>query len=100
MNTSKYEKAAKEFGTVSANCFNYALTEQANYTNRLLPAQYTNYQDAQAGEEYDFEMSAKAISENSGVLVRIYWVFQNIKGDNTAELDSFDYSVAHGIDFL
>lgn len=99
MKTSEYEKAVKEFGTVIANGFTYALTEQADYTNRLLPPQYANYQDVQDGEEYQFEMSARAVSAD-GELVRVYWVFQNIKGEEAQELDAFDYRVADALELL
>lgn len=88
---SKYQAAAKEFGTVNFNGNEYALTDQADFTNRLLPGGYTNYNDASDGEKYDFEMSAGAVDKDENEYT-VYWIFENTKGEDAAELDSFDYS--------
>ena len=87
----------QEFGTVKFNGIEYALTGQADFTNRLLPGGYTNYSDASDGEKYDFEMSASAI-DSEGNEITVYWVFENTKGEGEAELDSFDYSIADRIE--
>lgn len=67
----------------------YELTDQAECTSRLLPGGYTNYIDAEEGEEYDFEMSCSA-KDKQGNEYMVYWIFQDIKGEGK-ELDSFDY---------
>jgi len=85
-----YQAAAKEFGTVTFDGREYALTDQADFTSRLLPGGYINYNDASDGDEYDFEMSASAIDKDGNEYM-VYWMFTNIKGEDAAELDSFDY---------
>ncbi|MFD1884030.1 hypothetical protein [Paenibacillus wenxiniae] len=52
---------------------------------------YTNYNDAEEGEKYDFEMSAPVI-DNEGVEWTMFWVFQDIKGKENSSYDSFDYN--------
>ena len=79
------------YGTVTHNGVTYNLTTNADHTNRLLPAGYTNYHEAGEGEEYDFELSAHATHEGEEYIV--YWLFVGRKGDDDPELDSYDYSV-------
>ena len=90
---SNYETSAKKFGTVSFEGCEYALTSDADHTSRLLPGGYTNFNDAEDGESYDFEMSASAIDKD-GNEYTVYWLFEGIKGQDDYELDSYDYSVA------
>ena len=66
------------------------LTTQADFSNTLLPTQYTNYHEAQDGELFDFEMVADGYDE-TGSLVKVYWIFEDVKG-NQKELDEFDYN--------
>jgi hypothetical protein len=65
------------------------LTSEAEYTNRLLNSAYTNYHEAEEGEEFSFEMSAQGIDEEGNEVV-VYWIFEDVKGDQK-ELDEFDY---------
>jgi len=88
---NNYEAAAKEFGTVTFDGREYALTSQADYTSRLLPGGYTNWYDASKGDAYDFEMSAWAIDKD-GNEYTVYWLFEGRKGKDDYELDSYDYS--------
>lgn len=88
---SNYEAAAKEFGTVTFEGREYALTNQADHTSRLLPGGYTNFNDASDGEAYDFEMSAGAIDQE-GNEYTVYWLFEGRKGEDDYELDSYDYN--------
>lgn len=90
---SNYETAAKEFGTVTFEGREYALTSQADHTSRLLPGCYANFNDASDGEAYDFEMSAGAI-DKGGNEYTVYWLFEGCKGEGDYELDSYDYSTA------
>lgn len=87
----------QEFGSVKFNGIEYALTDRADFTNRLLPGGYTNYNDAAEGEKYDFEMSASAV-DSEGDRLTVYWIFKNTKGLGAAELDTFDYSIADRIE--
>ena len=91
--TKTYQAAAKEFGTVTFEGREFALTSQADHTSRLLPGGYTNYNDASDGDEYDFEMSAGAIDQE-GNEYTAYWIFTGRKGEDDPELDSYDYSAA------
>lgn len=85
-----YQTSAKEFGTVNFKGCEYALTSQADHTNRLLNGGYTNYTDAADGEEYDFEMSAPAIDKDCKEFT-VYWIFCGLKGENDYQLDDYDY---------
>lgn len=88
---SNYEIASKKYGTVKFNGCEYALTSDADHTNRLLPGNYINFVDAAEGDAYDFEMSADAI-DSEGNQYTVYWLFEGIKGEGDHELDSYDYS--------
>lgn len=90
---TNYETAAKQNGTVTFGGREYALTSQADHTNRLLQGGYTNYNDASDGEAYDFEMSAGAIDMDGREYV-VYWLFAGRKGEDDYDLDSYDYSAA------
>ena len=89
---NRYQSASEEFGTVHFKDVEYALTAQADFTNRLLPGGYTNFIDAKEGETYDFELSADAIDSDENKYT-VYWIFEAVKGENGAELDSFDYDL-------
>lgn len=90
---SNYEAVAKEFGIVTFEGREYALTSLVKHTNRLLPGGYINYNDASVGDAYDFEMSASAIDKD-GNEYTVYWLFGGCKGEDDYGLDSYDYSVA------
>lgn len=89
-NITNYIKNSSKYGEVIHSERYYALVDQADYTNRLLPSGYTNYNDAKDGEPYDFEMSANAIDRN-GNEYTAYWMFEGIKGEDDPELDTYDY---------
>lgn len=84
------------YGAVVVDGKTYALTGEADYTSRLLPAAFINYHEAADGETYDFEMSAPA-RDADGTKYIVYWLFEAIKGDE-AELDTYDYSEAGRIE--
>ena len=88
-----YQAAEQKYGTVYHNGREYALTSDADYTNRLLPGGYVNLQDAQDGDRYDFEMQASAMDKN-GHEFAVVWIFTGTKGDNDPELSDYDYSMA------
>lgn len=86
---NKYlQELEKQFDTIIFNDKEYILAEQAEITNRLL-SYPKNFNDVSEGEEFDFEMSARAY-DREGFSYMIYWIFSDIKG-NEKELDSFDY---------
>ena len=86
----------KDFGTVEFNGKKYTLTSDADFTNSVLNYP-KNYNDAEDGEEFDFQMSASATDAN-GNECTVYWIFSDIKGESEKELDSFDYDNVHGIE--
>ena len=71
---------------ISFNDKNYTLITEAVMTGRLLPYP-KNYHEVTAGEEFDFEMTAKAVDEN-GVRYEVAWMFSDIKGE---EADNYDF---------
>jgi hypothetical protein len=96
MNIDKYKTSADKFGTVTFDGQEYALNSDADYTSRLLPGSFINYIDADDGEAYDFEMSARAIDKD-GNEYTAYWIFSGRKGEDDPEIDSYDYSVANRV---
>lgn len=95
--SNTYQTAAKEFGIVTCDGREFALTGHADHTSRLLPGGYTNYTDAADGDEYDFEMSAGAIDQD-GNEYKVYWIFTGQKGEDDPELDSYDYATANRVE--
>lgn len=91
-----YKKASDKFGTVIFDGQEYALTNDADYTGRLLPGGFINYIEAKDGEAYDFEMSARSIDKD-GNEYTAYWIFSGRKGEEDPELDSYDYSEANRV---
>lgn len=92
------EKLEKEFGTVEFKSKKYYLISQAEITNRLLPYP-KNYNDVFENEKFDFEMSTIAIDKIGNKYI-VYWIFEDIKGDNEKELDSFDYDNVDRIELI
>ena len=76
----------------------YTLTTNADFTNRLLPAPYANYHEAEDGENFDFEMTALA-TDDTGSGYNIFWIFTDTKG-NQKELDCFRYDNINRIEKL
>lgn len=66
----------------------YELIEEARVTGSLLPNK--NYHEVDIGEEYQFEMVAKAKDSNDNNFL-IYWVFTAIKGEEIS-YEYLDYS--------
>lgn len=83
--------------TVNFEGKTYTLTTEAEVSNRLLPYP-KNYHEVEMGEEYDFEMTAKAIDENGDEYL-VSWIFSDIKGDER-EYDSLDYANADDVTAL
>ena len=71
---------------INFNGKNYMLITEAVMTGRLLPYP-KNYHEVKTGEEFDFEMAAKAVDEN-GVRYEVIWIFRDIKGE---EADNYDF---------
>lgn len=63
----------------------YALTRDAELTNRLFCDGHVNFNDVADGEPYDEEWSAPAVDE-AGNEFYVYWIFENTKGENGIEL--------------
>ena len=87
-----------DYGTVTFKGKEYTLTDQAEFTNRQLEAPYTNYNEAEEGEEFDFEMSAGAIDEAGNEFI-VYWTFSDVKGQQK-ELDEFEYDIVDRVEEL
>ncbi|ARF67195.1 hypothetical protein B7C51_04285 [Paenibacillus larvae subsp. pulvifaciens] len=80
-----------EFGTVVFEGKEFKLTEDANFTNRVLGGWYTDFNDASEGEKFDFEVSAPGV-DDEGNEVTVYWIFTDIKGEGGKEgLDEYNY---------
>jgi hypothetical protein len=77
-------------GTILHNGKTYILTADAEPTGRQLDG-CTNYHEAEEGQEYSFEMSAKAMDHDNNAYA-IYWIFDDIKGQERDGLDEYDYS--------
>jgi hypothetical protein len=92
-----------DYGKVEFDGKTYKLLDNAEITNRLLPGNYTNFNDVEDGENYDFEMSASAEDEN-GNECTVYWIFNDVKGESgETDLSNFDYTdvdrvVCEGLD--
>lgn len=84
-------KMSIDYGTVKFEGNEYRLTSQADFTNRLFN-HMSNFNQVDDGEEFEFEMSARAI-DNKGDKYTVYWRFTDVKGEQK-ELDEFDYSIA------
>lgn len=72
---------AKKFGTIEHEGKTYTLTQVADYSNRVFPGWYG---DAQEGEEYVTEFSAKALDDD-GNEYWVYWMFDTVKGEEPAD---------------
>ena len=86
-----------DFGTTQFEGKEYTLISDADFTGRLLDGGYTNYHEAENGEDYDFEMSAKA-KDQEGNEYMVYWIFTC--DDVERELDSYDYDNAHRVELI
>lgn len=74
--------------TINFNGKTYTLTTDAEPSSRLLPYP-KNYHEMETGEEYDFEMIAKAV-DDEGNEYYVSWIFSEVKGEEL-ELDCLDY---------
>lgn len=90
-----YRMMARKFGEVEFNGKTYALTCQADYSNGVLDG-VTNYNDADEGDDYQFEMVATAI-DSDGERYNVRWIFDAIKGAELP-LEDLTYSIADGIE--
>ena len=84
-------KLEEKFGAVVFKGKKYILTDQADFTSRLLPT-IPNYNEPDENGDYDFEMSAPAIDEE-GNEYTVYWIFNTEKDEDgeSKELDENDY---------
>lgn len=83
-----------DFGTFKFNGKNYKAIEQAQPTGRELDA--VNYNDAEEGEEYSFEMACRAKDEDGNTYM-LYWVFTDIRGEER-DYDDYDYDNIESIE--
>jgi hypothetical protein len=95
--TDSFSDYADQYGVVEYDGKTYALTSEADYTNRLLPGGYTNYYAAGEGDEYDFEMGAYAVDVDYNQYY-VTWIFTGTKGESDPDLDTYDYSVAERVE--
>lgn len=72
---------AQKFGTVEYQDETYTLTQVADYSNRVFPGWFG---DAQEGEAYTTEFSAKALDDD-GNEYQVYWMFDTVKGEEPAD---------------
>lgn len=84
---------------VTFNGQSYTLITDADISGCLLPYP-KNYHEVDDGEEFDFEMSARATGED-GNIYKIIWIFSTIKGEE-CKYDDFDYSSCniHSVNLL
>ena len=81
---------AQQFGTVTHEGTEYTLAQEADFSNRQFPGSWF---DAQEGDEYTAEFSAKAF-DSEGNEYWIYWQFEAVKSEEPA-LDSYPWNDAH-----
>ncbi len=86
-----------DFGIVEFEGREYRFTGEADFTSRLLPGPW-NLNDVEEGEEYQFEMVAPAVDEQTGKEYKVYWIFWKVKGEDDWELDSLDYDKVHRVE--
>ncbi|MFA5300498.1 MAG: hypothetical protein WC389_20110 [Lutibacter sp.] len=72
----------------------YKLISEADYSNRVLT--YQDFNSVEIGDNFDFEMVAKAIGED-GEEYNVFWIFTDTKGEEQ-ELDCFDYSIINRVE--
>lgn len=84
------------YGTITYEGKNYLLLSDAELTNRCFDGDYNH---AEVGETYTFEMKADAVGEEDGIDVTVYWMFEEVKGEEKENLDEYDYSIASDIRF-
>ena len=70
------------YGTVEFEGKQFALTEQAHLTNRLM--RHSDYSTVPEGADFQFEMSASGKSAD-GTDVIVYWIFWDVKGQEPEE---------------
>lgn len=86
------------YGEIIYNGKVFKLLEEANLTNRVLGGIYTDYNDAEDGDIYDIELKARAVDE-AGTECTVYWIFQDIKGEDSWDLDDFDYGLVDRVEY-
>ncbi len=93
MSAATYASAAKEFGEVAIGGKKIALTQQAEFTNRVFPGWFG---DAAQGENYTAEYAAAGIdAEGNDYLVT--WQFGETKGEETDDVSNYDWTDPHSI---
>lgn len=65
------------FGTVTHEGTTYTLTQEPDFSNRQFPGSWF---DAQEGESYTAEFSAKA-HDSANSEHWVYWQFETVKGE-------------------
>lgn len=77
-------KAYAKAGLYTVDGKRYALTRDAELTNRLFCDGHVNFNDVADGETYDEEWSAPAVDE-AGNAFEVFWIFENTKGEGGVE---------------
>ena len=88
-NKMNLEELKNKYGVIEYEGKKYILLEEADFTNGVLPGNW-NYNDVEAGEEYQFQMKAEAADESGEKLYDVFWIFWEVKGDEKLPED-FDY---------
>lgn len=81
--------------TVTYNGKTYTLITEAEPSGSLLDYP-KNYHEVEIGEEFDFEMVAKAVDEE-GNKYEVRWIFTDIKGEESDALDAYDYDDVYNV---
>ena len=81
--------------TATFNGKTYTLITDAEPSNRLLPHP-KNYHEVEMGEEYDFEMAAKATNED-GNKYEVRWIFTDTKGEESDSYDNYDFDDVYDV---
>lgn len=84
-----------DFGTFEFEGKNYKAIEPAQPTGREL-FNVVNYNDAEEGEGYSFEMTCRA-KDGDGNIYMLYWVFTDVRGEEK-DYDDYDYDKVHSIE--
>ena len=85
-----------DFGTFEFEGKNYIAIEDAQPTGRELDG--VNYNDAEEGEEYSFEMACRAKGED-GNMYMLYWVFTDVRGEEK-DYDAYYYDEVNSVEEL
>jgi hypothetical protein len=91
------KQMSNNYGKVIFKGKEFLLTSDASITGRQLQF-CVNYNDAEIGENFQFEMSANAIDKDDKTFI-VYWIFKDIKGEEGKEdLSDYDYDIVNNVE--